>query len=237
MTLKSLAQCLTAALCLAALPAFAAEQGKAGELNYNLIEFSVQARRETPNDLMQAMLFAEAAGADPAVLAARVNKTIGDAVKQAKTVSGIKVESGRYTSSANYQKGRQEGWRTRAELNLESRDFTALARLIGRLQSADLQLGQLNFTISPDLRTRIESELTQEALAAFKSRADLIRQSLNAQGLRVVTIRLDTQFPQPLRQGLRASRMMALEEQAPPPPAEGGTTEIVLNAAGTVQVQ
>jgi predicted secreted protein len=209
----------------------------AAELNYNLIEFSVQARRDVANDLMQATLFAEAVGSDPAELAAQVNKRIAAAVSRAKAVAGVKVESGSYTSSANYQKGRQEGWRTRAELRLESRDFSALSGLIGQLQGADLQLGAMQFVISPALRSQVEAELTKEALAAFQERAGLIRQSMAAQASKTVTIRIDGQAPQPPRPLFRARAMTAMEESAPPPPAEGGTSEIVIAATGTVQMQ
>ncbi|MBN2108487.1 MAG: SIMPL domain-containing protein, partial [Deltaproteobacteria bacterium] len=122
MAKKNFSFLLAAALACMALPG-AVQAAPAAELNYILIDFSVQARRDVGNDLMQATLFAESVGSNPAELAAIVNKRLGAAVAQAKTVQGVKVESGSYHSWANYQKGKQDGWRTRAELRLESRDF------------------------------------------------------------------------------------------------------------------
>jgi predicted secreted protein len=223
------------AVCIA-LAAGAVDPARATELNYNLVEFSVQARRDVNNDLMQATLFAEATGSDSGELAALVNKRLAAAVAQAKAVQGVKVESGNYQSWANYQKGKQDGWRTRAELRLESRDFTVLAGLIGRLQSSDLQLGGLQFSVSPALRTQVEGELTKEALAAFQNRADVIRQSLSAQASKIVTIRIDTQTPQIHRPMMRAKAMASLEEAAAPA-AEAGNSEIIVSAIGTVQTQ
>ena len=226
---------LAAALACMALPG-AAQAAPAADLNYNLIDFSVQARREVGNDLMQATLFAESVGSNPGELAATVNKRIAAAVAQAKAAQGVKVESGNYHSWANYQKGKQDGWRTRAELRLESRDFAVLAGLIGRLQAGDVQLGGMQFLISPALRSQVEAELTKEALAAFQARADLVRQSLAAQTSRIVTLHLDAQTPQTPRPMFRAKAMAAMEE-AVAPPAEAGTSEIVITASGTVQVQ
>jgi predicted secreted protein len=226
---------LVPALACILLPG-AAQASPAADLNYNLIDFSVQARREVGNDLMQATLFAESAGSNPAELAATVNKRIAAAVTQAKAVQGVKVESGNYNSWANYQKGKQDGWRTRAELRLESRDFGALSALIGQLQAADVQLAGMQFVVSPSLRSQVEAELTKEALAAFQARADLIRQSLSAQASRIVTLHLDAQTPHIPRPMFRAKAMAAMEEAAAPA-AEAGTSEIVITASGTVQVQ
>ncbi len=233
---KTIVRCLLAAACACTALPGAVQAAPAADLNYNLIDFSVQARREVGNDLMQATLFAESVGSNPGELAAIVNKRLAAAVGKAKAVQTVKVESGNYNSWANYQKGKQDGWRTRAELRLESRDFAALAELIGRLQAGDMQLGGMQFVISPSLRSQVEAELTKEAVAAFQARADLVRQSLSAQTSRIVTLRLDAQAPQPPRPMFRARAMAAMEEAAAPP-AEAGTGEIVIIASGTVQVQ
>lgn len=233
---KTIVCCLlAAALACMTLPG-AVQPAPAADLNYNLIDFSVQARREVGNDLMQATLFAESVGNNPGELAAIVNKRLTSAVARAKAVQGVKVESGNYHSWANYQKGKQDGWRTRAELRLESRDFASLAELIGMLQAGDMQLGGMQFLISPALRSQVEAELTKEALAAFQSRADLVRQSLSAQTSKIVTLHLDAQTPQPPRPMFRARAMVAMEEAAPPA-AEAGSSEIVITASGTVQAQ
>jgi predicted secreted protein len=227
---------LAAALACILLPAILQAASPAADLNYNLIDFSVQARREVGNDLMQATLFAESVGSNPGELAAAVNKHVAAAVAQAKAAPGVTVESGNYHSWATYQKGKQDGWRTRAELRLESRDFAVLAGLIGKLQAGDVQLAGMQFLISPALRSQVEAELTKEALAAFQARADLVRQSLAAQASKIVTLHLDSQTPQIPRPMFRAKAMAAMEE-AVAPPAEAGTSEIVITASGTVQVQ
>jgi predicted secreted protein len=236
MTNKSMVSFLILLALISASQTGATETSRSGELNYNLIDFSVQARREVANDLMQAVMFIEAVGSSPAELADGVNKRFAAAMAKAKSVEAVKVESGNYRTWANYQKEKQDGWRTRAELRLESRDFDALAKLIGNLQAADVQLATMEFSISPSLRSRIEEELTREALSAFQGRADMIRQSLKAQTLKIVTIHLDTQTPQPPRPLYRAKAMSAMSEAAPPP-VEAGTSGILVSATGTVQVQ
>lgn len=209
----------------------------ADTLNYNLIELSAQASRQVSNDVMQATLFAEAAGLQPAALAATVNKQLAAAMVAAKKISSVRVENGDYQSFANYQDGKQQGWRTRAELRLESKDFAALATLIGELQNDGMQLGNLQFSVSPQLRNKTESELISEALQAFQQRADVVRQSLKKNSVKIVSIRIDAQgsFPPP-RPMYKANAMMAMDVAAAPP-AEAGNSEITVVASGSVQVE
>ena len=79
---------LAAALACMTLPE-AVQAAPAAELNFNLVDFSVQARREVGNDLMQATLFAESVGSNPAELAAIVNKRLAAAVAKAKAVQNV----------------------------------------------------------------------------------------------------------------------------------------------------
>jgi predicted secreted protein len=209
----------------------------ADALNYNVIELAAQASRQVSNDVMQATLFVEVSGAEPAPLAKQVNQQLNKAVATAKKVKDISVENGDYQSMANYQDGKQNGWRTRGEVNLQSTDFTALATLIGELQSDGMQLGNVQFSVSPALRDRIEQQLTREALKAFQQRADIVRDSLNSKALKIVTIRLDTQgsYPPP-RPMYKVNAMMAMDAAAAPP-AEAGNSEITVVASGSVQVE
>ena len=117
---------------------------------------------------------------------------------------------------------------------------SVMSRLAGELyagmQATGMQLSAMEFTISASLRAKTEEELTGEALAAFQSRADMIRKSLKAKTLKIVTIHLDTQTPRPSRPMFRA-KAMASRAEATPPAAEAGTSSILVNAAGTVQVK
>jgi predicted secreted protein len=206
-------------------------------LNYNVIDLSAQARRQVSNDVMQATLFAESVGPVPAKLAAEVNEQLNKAISAAKKIKSVRVESGDYHSQANYQDGKQQGWRTRGEVRLESTDFAALATLLGQLQNDALQLANVQFSVSPQLRDQVENELIREALKAFQKRADVVKQSLDRNSVKIVSIRLDTQnaFPTP-RPVYRVNAMMA-KDVAEAAPAEAGNSEIIVVASGSVQVE
>lgn len=224
-----------ASLMVILLP-FASVGSSAEGLNYNVVDLSAQARREVNNDLMQATLFAEAVGQSPAQLSATVNDQLNKAINAAKKVKSVRVESGDYQSQANYRDGKQDGWRTRGEVRLESADFSGLATLLGQLQSENLQLSSVQFSVSPQLREQVENELVRDALKAFQQRADVVRQSLNKNAVKIVSIRLETQNMYPVPRPMFRVSAMAMDK-AEAAPAEAGNSEIIVMANGSIQVE
>ena len=109
---------------------------------YNTVELQAEAQREVQNDLLNASLFVELNDPSPAALANAINKSVNDALRIAKDYKGVRVRSGNNQTFPVYAKGNVlQGWRGRAEIRIESKDFEAASGLIGKLQ-AGMQLGQ-----------------------------------------------------------------------------------------------
>ncbi len=134
---KHVTRLMLAACCLlAAASAVALDAPR-----YNNIELQAEAQREVQNDLLNATLFIELNDASPAALANAVNKSVNDALRIARDYKSVRVRSGNNQTMPVYAKGNVlQGWRGRAEIRLESRDFEAASALIGKLQ-AGMQLG------------------------------------------------------------------------------------------------
>ncbi len=202
---------------------------------YNVVELSANVQREVANDLMTAQLFAELSDANPAQLANQLNRTLADAVRIAKDYPQIKVRTGNNQTYPVYGRNNQaQGWRGRAELRLETRDFAAGAALVGKLQ-AGLQLGGIQFAISPEARQKIENELIAEAFAAFRLRAEIARNALGGKAYKVQRIGINTGGSSPApRPMLRAA--LASESSMAAPPVEAGESVVSVNANGAVEV-
>ena len=155
---------------------------------YNSVELQAEAQREVQNDLLNAVLYVELNDASPAALANAVNKSVNEALRIAKEYKTVRVRSGNNQSYPLYAKGNVlQGWRSRAEVRLESRDFEAASALIGKLQ-ASMQLGNLSFSVSPEMRRSVENELIAEAIAAFWRAVMKIADQLGVgSGFRVVS--------------------------------------------------
>lgn len=198
---------------------------------FNLVSLSAQAEREVPNDLLAAVLAAEAEGADPAKLAREVNQKMQRALDLAKAERAVRARSGAYQTWPVSEKGRIVRWRVRQELRLESGDFAAATELIGKLQ-ASLALASLALTVSPDARRQAENALTAEAIAAFEERARVVRDAMKAKGYRVKELQVGGGAqPRPMMAQVRS---MAAEAA---PAVEPGTSRILITVSGTVQLQ
>ncbi len=200
----------------------------------NRVSFQVEAAREVPNDWVHAMMGIQAEDADPAALADRVNQAMRWGLERAKADARVKVRSGGYQTHPVHEQGRLRRWRATQDLILESADAEAVMALIGELQSR-LQVRALEFRVSEVQRRRVEEELVEEALAAFRQRAELVRRSLEASRYAIDSISIDTGAGPPPRPLARAG-MMA-EAVVSPPAIEPGASRVSVRVHGTIALE
>jgi predicted secreted protein len=243
-TFGSLRMRLLLAILLAATAAAAHAQAprppdpRAGaEPRWNQVELQADASREVQNDTVYATLASEVTDADPARAASQVNRAVGEALKTAGAARNVKARSGGNTTFPMYDKGQKlVGWRSRAEIRLESQDFEAAATLIGKLQS-ELQLSSLSFGVSRDLRRKTEDELIRDAVAAFKARAEVATSALGGRSYRIQRVALNTfGMPVPVA-AMRAPPAADAGFASAPPPMQAGTTPVQVQASGTIEVE
>ncbi len=230
---RSAAMLLAAGL-MASLPVLAEEP------RYNQVSLRAEVSKEVARDLMSVTLYSEAQNSDPGKLAAEITRTMNKALEQARSVKGIKISQGSRNSYPIYDtKGQRiTGWRERAELRLESTDFPALSKLTGELLH-ELKMAGMDFAIAPATRKASEDELLKDAVNAFKSRAQLATEALGGKGYKVLNLNLNSSgYPQPYARGPVMMMKASMDaEAAPSPQVEAGTSQVSMNADGTIEVQ
>lgn len=228
--IRSLAGLLLPVL-LTSLPAQAADS------TYQRVDFQTEVDREIPNDLLLATLSIELNNKSPATLARDLTTAVNAALAQARPYTAVKISSGNQQSWPVYNdKNKLDGWRGRAELRVESRDFKAAGELISLLQDK-LQLNNLNFVVAPETRRQQENQLTTEAIAAFRTRAESISGAWNAKSYKLVQMNLGmgNPPPQPMMMMMRAAKME--NDSAPAADYAGGQTRLVVQVSGTIELQ
>ncbi|MDP2244486.1 SIMPL domain-containing protein [Pseudomonas sp.] len=211
----------------------------AEEARYNQIALRAEVNQEIAHDLMHVTLYSEAQDSDPAALAAQISNTLNASIAQARKAKGVSVAMGSRHSYPVYDdKGQQiTAWRERAELRLESADFSALSTLTGEMLQT-MKMGGMNFSIANATRKTHEDTLLKEAVAAFKARAQLATDALGGSGYKLVNLSLNSggfQPPMPMRMSAMkgAERMDATVT----PDIEAGTSQVTINADGVIEVQ
>jgi predicted secreted protein len=202
---------------------------------YNTVELQAGAQREVQNDLLNASLYVELNDPSPAALANAINKSVNEALRIARDYKGVRVRSGNNQTYPVYAKGNiLQGWRGRAEIRIESKDFETASGLIGKLQ-AGMQLGNITFSVSPEARRVAENELITEAIGAFKARAEIIKAALAGRGYKLQRLNLTNGYniPQPR---LAMARMAAPAQEVVAPNLEAGVSVVTVSANGTIEV-
>lgn len=218
-------------LSLLAAPALAAEPAQP---RYNAVEFQSEAQREVPNDLLNATLYVELNDGNPAALANAINKTVNDALRVAKEHKDVRARSGNNQTYPVYSRGNTlQGWRGRAEIRIESKNFDAASALIGKLQ-AKMQLAHVGFSVSPETRRATQDELGIEAIRAFKARAEVLKAALAGRGYKIVRLNVDSGHQQP--QPRFAARAAVSAESVTPPDFEAGVSMVTVVVRGTIEI-
>jgi len=232
------ARAIRAALrCALVLTLFAAAPSgaSAGEVAepMNRVSFQVESSRDVANDRVQAVVGITDEDADAARLADRVNQTMARALAKARAASGVRVESGGYTTYPVHENGKLRRWRASQDLILDSADVQAVTALIGDLQ-AELQLRSVEFQVSPERRRAAEDELVAEVLKLFRARAEIIRASLGARSYEVVQISINGEHGPPIRPMQMEARSVGA--MVAPPALESGSSRLSVFASGTIEL-
>ena len=224
-------------LCMAAALSLAGGAAAADPLpRYNVVELQSEAQREVPNDMLSASLYVELSNANAAALADAINTRVNEAMRVAKDYGNVRVRSGGNQTYPVYAKGNVlQGWRGRAEIRIESRQFEAASGLIGRLQSG-MQLANLSFSVSPEARQLAENELLTEAIAAFKARAEIVRAALGGRSYKIQRLSVNNSRNAPPPRFAMARALAAAAPEVAAPDLEGGVSQVTVSAAGAIEV-
>ena len=236
-SLRSIVRSLSPVLALFLMAGAAAAQTLPQPRNQ--VSFSVSAEREVANDWTTGLIGSTASGSDPAELAARINKQMGEALAIAKQAKGVKVTSGAYNTYPEYGDGnRIVRWQASQDLILESKDTGAVAKLLGKLQGRGLLLRNISFSVSREAQRQLENELVTEAISAFRTRASLVAKSFGKASYGLISANVGGGGFQPPMPYMRADMaMMAKAESAPAPSFEGGTSRVRMDVNGTIELE
>jgi predicted secreted protein len=222
------------ALAAAWIAGAAATARAQGEDVRDRVSFSVSREADVDNDRATAVMTATAEDEEPARVASQVNRAMAAALERARAVPAVRAHSGGYQTHPVQYEGKIRRWRARQELVLESGELDALTALVGELQE-HLELARIGFSVSPERREATEEALIGEALAAFRARAERVREALGAGGYEIVEVHLDTGSFGPPPVAERA--MLRSSADAASPAFEAGTSRIRVGASGTIQLE
>ena len=239
-TARALALALVCAapVALALTPAIARAQSVTQYQPAGVLSLNAQASAEVPQDVVDITLFYEQEANDPSALTATLNQRADAALQKAKGVSGVTARTGSFSIYPSIDRdGRISAWRGRTEVILESHDFASASKLAGQMASI-MQVGNVQFSLSPEAQRAAEQKLTGEAIKSFREQATSSAQAFGYSGysIREVNVGHNGVMPRPMM--MMSARAMSADAKASAPvPIEGGTSTVTVNVSGSVQMK
>lgn len=212
----------------------------ASEQAYNQISLRAEAQREVAHDQMQVILYSEAQDTDPARLADTVTKELNQAIETARKHPQINVKLGNRSSYPIYDSKGQKitAWRERAEIRLETTEFSALSMLTAELLKT-LKMANMQFSVAPKTRISSEDELLKEAISAFQARAKLVTEAFGSSSYKVVNLNLNgSGFERPPMYARSAKMMVSAmaDQESAVPEIEAGSSQVSIVADGVIEI-
>lgn len=218
-------------------PGVAFAQSDARYQPAGVLSLSAQASAEVPQDVVTITLFYEQEANDPASLTATLNQRADAALQKAKGVANVSARSGQFSIYPSTDRdGRISAWRGRTEVVLESHDFEAASKLAGDISSI-MQVGNVQFSLSPEAQRAAEQKLSGEAIASFREQATAAARAFGYSSYSIREVNVGhAGVPRPMM--LMSARAMSADAKAAPPmPLEGGTSTVTVNVNGSVQMK
>lgn len=222
---------------LATLAALASCHAVAEPLNYNIVSLNASASKTISRDTMTVVFAIQENGRDRNQVASAVTRKLNAVLAKAKANGDFETSlSSRngYPYNSDNNPNRSDSWRESATVTVKSKNFKALDRLIAdvqpyaNVQSQEFSVGQAT------LRT-FEQELTTNAIAQFRHKADTVTRAMGGTGYRIVTLNLgESGGVRPMM--MRAYAAGAMKAAAPVPDDAAGNEDITLNINGSIQV-
>lgn len=215
-----------ALLCALVLPVSSV---LAAEVRYNQVDFTSSAEQRVNNDLMTANLGVEVNAAQSDEVAREINDKLNAALKIASGYGNVRTASGNQFTQPVYDKTgvSLHGWRGRASIHLESRNFEEMGKLIAALQQT-MEMQGVSFTLSAETRERVENELIGKAIAAFRQRAKRIVAAMGGRDYKVVHLAIN--------QGGGYIRPMLARKAMSEVQFSAGDSTMTVQASGTIEV-
>jgi predicted secreted protein len=176
-------------------------------------------------------------GVDQAKVSDQLNKLLASTLATAKRNAKVESRSGSYRVWANTDKtGKIIGWRGRAEIILESKDFVAASTLAGEL-SKSMAVSNIDFSLSREAREAEEQRLLVEAAKAFRARASSASQAFGFGGYNVRQLDLSGSGTVYQTRPMMAMRAASAEAKfSDSVPMEAGKATVTVSVRGTVEL-
>lgn len=215
----------------------------------NVVSLSASATVEVHKDWLTVVFSTTREGADAAAVQAQLKQALDAALTEARKAARpgqLEVQTGGFSLYPRYApvnpKGTSSGlpggivgWQGSTELIVQGRDTQAISQLTGRVQT--LSIARTGFSLSREAREKVEGDVTADAIARFRSRAESAAKLFGFAGYTVREVSVSAEGGQMQQQPMmvRSQAMKTSTDESLP--VEAGKAVVTATVSGSVQMK
>lgn len=204
----------------------------------NVVMLSASATVEVPKDQLTVVFSTTREGSDAAVVQSQLKQALDAALAEARKAAKpgqLDVQTGNFSLYPRYApKGGSNGWQGTAELVVDGKDMPAISLLAGRIQT--LTIARTSFGLSREGREKVEAEVTAQAIARFKTKAEQVARQFGFGGWSLREVQVQASDMNPAQPMMRAQAMKAPGAADEALPFEAGKAAVTATVSGSVQL-
>lgn len=204
------------------------------------ISLEHQSQQEVSNDLASITLFAEFRDRDAGAASQRAAIATQSAMGRLSGETSLTERRSSLQTWMDYgPDGKQAGWRARAEIVIEGRDFAALSRAASRL-APDFAYSGVSYRLSHEARQKEEQALMTRTIAAWRDKAQTVVAAMGYAGFEPVDVTVRASSDGGGAPMMRATGMLmatAAADSAPAAALEGGRSRVTVTVSGAVRAR
>lgn len=208
----------------------------------NVVQLSADGSIEVPQDFLTLTLSTTREAVDAATVQTQLKTAIDAALAEARKSAQpgqLDVRTGAFSLYPRYSKdGKISTWQGTAEMVLAGRDFGRISTTAGRVPA--LTVNQVEFSLSREQRTQVETQAQAMAIAQFKAKAGEIARSFGFADYSLREVSVNAQEaggPQRPRVMAMQAKGAAADMAMAPVPVEAGKSTVQVTVSGAVQLK
>jgi predicted secreted protein len=231
-----------AALALAAALAAGSAAAQVPPPPSGVLNLTTTASVEVTKDVLSIVFNATREGNDAQTVQSALKQALDAALAEAKKIAKpgqVEVQTGNFALYPRYGNPRNgqptiSGWQGTAELMVQGKDTASIAQLTGRVST--MAIARVGYTLSKEAREKVEAEVTAQAIASWRTKAQQMAQQFGYGGYSVREVNVATNeqggAPAPMMMS-RAKTMSAADEALP---TEAGKGDVTATVSGSAQM-
>lgn len=206
----------------------------------NVVSLTATASVEVDKDWLAITFSTTREGTEAALVQSQLKQALDAALAEARKAARpgqVEVQTGAFSLAPRYtNKGVINGWQGSTELVVQGKDLAGISQLAGRIQG--LTIARVVFSLSREARAKVEADVTADAIARFRTRAEAVSRQFGFTGytVREVTVSTD-QGALTLAQPMMRAKTMLASGAEDALPVEAGKALVTANVGGSVQMK